>query len=608
MNVRTRFAPSPTGPLHIGGVRTALYNYFFAKKHSGACLLRLEDTDQTRFISESEQYIVESLRWLGIEFDESPEHGGKYVPYRQSERKGIYKKYAFQLIESGNAYYAFDTKEELETMRENLIKSGVPSPQYNANTRESMINSLTLPADEVEKRLKNGDKYVIRVKIPRAREVKVQDIVRNWVSVKSSTLDDKVLFKSDGMPTYHLANVVDDYLMKITHVIRGEEWLPSLPLHMLLYEFLGWTDSAPSFAHLPLLLRPDGKGKLSKRDGDLLGFPVYPTEWKNNTTNEIFSGYREAGFFPEAVTNFLAFLGWNPGDNRELFEMEDLINSFSLEKVGKSGAKFDFEKAKWFNQQYLRKKDKQELANDFSKLAGEKYQIDEKKLPEICELLKERTFSVNEMLKEDYFFVSPKVFDDKFLLKKKAFEKKDLLKAVKDLFFTLEKFGAGAIETALKQSLKRRKYSIRTNIPNPSHGNYWKTRWTISLFNNGNSRKRRFNKKNRFLSSFFEMKRTSTISIECIKVFAYHGVYEEEKVNGGNYEISVSLSYDITPEAKSDDLEKSIDYEKIIALVKRHMGERANLIETVAYKLTGAIVCLNERIEKVTIKIKKNEA
>ena len=360
--VRVRFAPSPTGPLHIGGVRTALYNYLFAKKNGGKMILRIEDTDQKRYVDGAEQYILDSLEWCGIHLDESIIHGGKYGPYRQSQRKEIYRPYAEQLVNNGFAYYAFDTAEELTLMRERMKKAGVTSPQYNSVTRSTMKNSLSLSDDEVKKRLNNEEPYVIRIKMPRNQEVKLFDVIRGWVVVNTNKMDDKVIFKSDGMPTYHLANVVDDYLMKISHVIRGEEWLPSAPLHVLLYEYLGWKSQQPQFAHLPLLLKPDGNGKLSKRDGDRLGFPVFPLNWKNPETGEVSLGYKEAGYLPEAFINMLAFLGWNLGTPQEIFSIDDLCETFTLDRVGKSGAKFDFDKTKWFNQQYLRSKSKLELA------------------------------------------------------------------------------------------------------------------------------------------------------------------------------------------------------------------------------------------------------
>jgi len=353
--VRVRFAPSPTGPLHIGGVRTALYNYLLARKHGGTMILRIEDTDQNRFVPGAEQYIVESLKWVGIEFDEGVEQGGPHAPYRQSERKPMYAQYAYDMIDKGLAYYAFDTEEDLDQMRKRLEASKM-QPAYDSVSRMSMKNSLTLPADEVKARLDRGDNFVIRIKLPRKEEVRFHDVIRGWVVVNTSTMDDKVLLKGDGMPTYHLANVVDDYLMGISHVIRGEEWLPSAPLHVMLYRYLGWEEVMPQFAHLPLLLKPEGNGKLSKRDGDRLGFPVFPLQWTDPKTQEVSSGYREGGYYPEAVANMLALLGWHPSGNQELFSMEELIAEFSLERVSKSGAKFDVQKALWFNQQYLQRK------------------------------------------------------------------------------------------------------------------------------------------------------------------------------------------------------------------------------------------------------------
>ncbi len=347
-----RFAPSPTGPLHIGGVRTALYNYLLARKHGSRFILRIEDTDQTRYVPGAEEYIVEALSWCGITFDEGPHVGGPHAPYRQSERKERYAAYAHELVRRGAAYYAFDTEEELEEMRRRFEAAGMVAPQYNSITRSYMKNSLTLPPDEVESRLKNGA-YVIRFLVPREREVRFYDEIRGWVSFHTNQLDDKVLLKSDGMPTYHLANVVDDHLMTVTHVIRGEEWLPSTPLHVLLYEAFGW--EMPCFAHLPLLLRPDGGGKLSKRDGDQLGFPVFPLRWKDPFTGETAEGYRERGFLPEGLINYIALLGWHPASEQEIFTMEELIQAFSIERVSKAGARFDYEKAKWINQQHLRR-------------------------------------------------------------------------------------------------------------------------------------------------------------------------------------------------------------------------------------------------------------
>ena len=415
--VRVRFAPSPTGPLRMGGVRTALYNYLFAKKHGGDFLLRLEDTDQTRFVPGAEQYIFDALKWCKIEVDEGLGKDGALGPYRQSERKPMYRQYADLLLERGHAYYAFDTPEELEQMRERMKNAGVPSPQYNAVVRESMQNSLTLSKDEVKERINRGDKYVIRVKMPRNEEVRIQDIIRGWVVVNTTNLDDKVIFKSDGMPTYHLANVVDDHLMQITHVIRGEEWLPSAPLHILLYRFFDW--ERPQFAHLPLILKPDGNGKLSKRDGDRLGFPVFPTQWTNPETSELSSGYREEGYFPEAFTNMLAFLGWNPGTSQEIFSMDELIQTFSLDRVGKAGAKFDFDKTKWFNQQYLREKDGATLAALLTESVNGAKAIDPSYLAEVCELMKERATFIKDIWESSqFFFQPPSDYDEKTRRKK----------------------------------------------------------------------------------------------------------------------------------------------------------------------------------------------
>ncbi len=405
MSVRVRFAPSPTGPLHMGGVRTALYNYLFARKHGGQFLLRIEDTDQSRFVPGAEDYIREALDWCGLTPDESPWTGGPDGPYRQSERKDLYRKYADQLIAEDKAYYAFDTTEELEAMRERLKAAGVAAPAYNAVTREHMQNSLSLSADQVKERLDKGAEYVIRLKVPRHEEVRFEDIIRGWVVVHTSNIDDKVLFKSDGMPTYHLANIVDDHLMKITHVIRGEEWLPSAPLHVLLYEAFGW--ERPAFAHLPLILKPDGNGKLSKRDGDRLGFPVFPLNWKDPNSGEMSTGYRERGYYPEAFVNMLALLGWNPGTEQEIMSLEELTQLFDLERVHKGGAKFDPEKTKWFNQQYLRMKPDVELGAQFREMLGARG-IDTtlQKASLAAHVLKERATFPEEMLEGLYLFTT----------------------------------------------------------------------------------------------------------------------------------------------------------------------------------------------------------
>ncbi len=418
--VRVRFAPSPTGPLHIGGVRTALYNYLLARKTGGTMILRIEDTDQTRFVPGAEEYIKEALEWIGIALDESPWHGGPHAPYRQSERKPMYMQYAMQLVESGNAYYAFDTAEELDQMRARLEAAKVPDPKYNSITRMDMKNSITMPEDEVKAWLDSGKPYVIRLKVPRKEEVRLNDLIRGWVMVHSSTLDDKVLMKSDGMPTYHLANVVDDYLMKITHVIRGEEWLPSAPTHVLLYKFLGWETSMPQFAHLPLLLKPDGNGKLSKRDGDMGGYPVFPIEWHDKATGSVFMGFRESGYMPDATLNFLSLLGWNPGTKEEIFSMPKLIETFTVERIGKSGSKFDINKAKWFNQEYLKMMPNESMAAFLdTELKKKGVEIASQKLVRMCGLLKERVLFLKDLPNEaTYFYQTPTSYDTDLLAAK----------------------------------------------------------------------------------------------------------------------------------------------------------------------------------------------
>lgn len=411
MSVRVRFAPSPTGPLHIGGVRTALYNYLYARKLGGTMILRIEDTDRSRFVPGAEEYIIESLQWCGIQFDEGVHVGGPFAPYRQSERAAIYRNYVDDLLNAGRAYYAFDTTEELEQMREQLTARGVANPQYDHHVRMQMQNSLALDSEEVERRIRQGIPYVVRFKIPELAEVTLYDLVRGEVTVHASTLDDKVLFKSDGMPTYHLANVVDDHLMQITHVIRGEEWLPSAPLHTLLYEAFGW--KAPEFAHLPLLLKPDGNGKLSKRDGDRLGFPVFPIEWKDPSSGEISSGYRESGYLPEAFVNFLALLGWNPGTEQELFSMEELTEAFSIERISKKGAKFDIDKAKWFNHQYLKQLSDTELTVRFMELLdAHGITADKEYVNRVVSLVRERAVFVKDLCEQGcFFFRAPDQYD-----------------------------------------------------------------------------------------------------------------------------------------------------------------------------------------------------
>ncbi|MBI4945775.1 MAG: glutamate--tRNA ligase [Bacteroidetes bacterium] len=427
--VRVRFAPSPTGPLHIGGVRTALYNYLFAKKNGGDFILRIEDTDQNRFVPGAEEYVIESIKWCGIEPNEGIGFGdGAFAPYRQSERKAMYRQYADQLVKEGHAYYAFDTSEELEEAVMKMKNAG-ETFSYNAITRQKMKNSLVLSEEEIKKKLEAGERYVIRIKIPENEEVRLHDIIRGWVVVQSSQMDDKVLFKSDGMPTYHLANVVDDYLMKISHVIRGEEWLPSAPLHVLLYEYLGWKEVMPEFAHLPLLLRPDGNGKLSKRDGDRLGFPVFPlsAEMPDAKTGkpEKISGYREAGYFPDAFINMLALLGWNPGTEQEIFTMNELVNAFSFEHIHKSGARFNPEKAKWFNQQYLHKKNAEELADIFTPILNEHLKSNSLKkknrkfIETVCSLVKEKATFVSDFWNlSSYIFITPTEYDNEVIKKR----------------------------------------------------------------------------------------------------------------------------------------------------------------------------------------------
>lgn len=440
----------------MGGVRTALYNYLFARQKGGDFVLRIEDTDQARYVKGAENYIIESLKWCKMIPDEGPGFGGEYGPYRQSERKYLYREYADQLIKSGHAYYAFDTAEELDRMREMAKAAGTPNWQYNHVTRNSMKNSLTLSHQEVDKRLESDEPYVIRIKLPRNEEVKFEDIIRGWVSVNTNNMDDKVLFKSDGMPTYHLANIVDDHLMDITHVIRGEEWLPSAPLHILLYRYLGWEDSRPEFAHLPLLLKPDGNGKLSKRDGDRLGFPVFPLQWEDPETGNISSGYREQGYFSEAFVNMLAFLGWNPGTEQELFSMEELIDSFSLERVNKAGARYDHDKTKWFNQQYLRKHSDGELGEMLHSFLQHKgISTSNEYAASVASVMKERAHFVEDMYTEgDYFFEAPETYDEKTLNKKWNADAREHVSNLIDRFEKMDSFTSENIEKEFKAYLE----------------------------------------------------------------------------------------------------------------------------------------------------------
>ena len=456
--VRVRFAPSPTGPLHIGGVRTALYNYLFARKHGGKMILRIEDTDSQRFVPGSEEYIIESFRWLGIPFDEGVGCGGEHAPYRQSERKEIYKTYVDRLLSEGSAYIAFDTPEELEAKRK-----AIPNFQYDASTRMYMRNSLTLPATEVQALMDAEDRYVVRLKIEPNEDITVNDLIRGEVVFCSSILDDKVLYKSsDGLPTYHLANVVDDYLMQVTHVIRGEEWLSSAPLHVLLYRSLRWAESMPAFAHLPLILKPEGGGKLSKRDGDRLGFPVFPLEWRDPKSGEISTGYRESGYLPEAVVNFLALLGWNPGDNRELMSIQELIDCFDLSQCSKSGAKFDYEKAKWFNQQYIRKRDDRDIAAMFMPvLESHGIKADPAYVEKIVGMMKERVTFIPDLWGQTYyFFVAPTVYDEKTRIKRWKEDSAIRLTGLIEILRDREPFDVEGTETCVKTWIEQQGYHL----------------------------------------------------------------------------------------------------------------------------------------------------
>jgi len=465
--IRVRFAPSPTGPLHIGGVRTALYNYLFAKKNKGTFILRIEDTDQSRYVKGAEEYIIESLKWCGIEIDEGVGIGGPHEPYRQSERKEIYKKYIQILIDKGLAYYAFDTAEELENLRKSYEKEGkVFSYDHTIRENKKLVkNSFTLSESEVNEMIENNIPYVIRFKVEPGEEIEVYDLIRENVSFNSSVVDDKVLFKSDGLPTYHLANIVDDHLMEVTHVIRGEEWLPSLPLHVLLYRAFGW--ESPQFAHLPLILKPNGKGKLSKRDGDQGGFPVFPIEWKS-PEGEIYSGYRESGYLPEAVVNMLALLGWNPGTDQEIFTMKELIEAFSIDKIQKGGSRFDPEKARWFNQQHIRLKNDDDLAKIAkSVLAENGINADIEKLIQLVPLVKDRISLTTDFLPElSYFFKKPKNYDEKAIKKILIPELVNLLEKLIEELNSIIRFNAEVIENKLKEFAE--KYEISSGkIFNP---------------------------------------------------------------------------------------------------------------------------------------------
>lgn len=456
--IRVRFAPSPTGPLHIGGVRTALYNYLFAKQNGGDFILRIEDTDSQRFVPGAEEYIIEALTWVGLKFDEGTHVGGNHGPYRQSDRKHIYKQYVDQLLAKGAAYTAFDTPAELEAKR-----AEIENFQYDASTRNQMRNSLTLSADEVQQLIDSGENYVVRFKINPDEAVIVNDLIRGEITFNSSELDDKVLYKSaDSLPTYHLANIVDDHLMEISHVIRGEEWLPSSPLHVLLYKAFGWTDTMPEFAHLSLLLKPDGKGKLSKRDGDRLGFPVFPLEWKDPKTGEISSGYRESGYLPDAVANFLALLGWNPGNDQEMMSMDDLTRLFSIERCSKSGAKFDFEKGKWFNHQYIQTTANAVLAEMFAPYL-EKHNVDvcSEYTEKVIALTKERVNLISEFWDQaSFFFIAPESYDEKTVKKRWKDETPGQMSALSEVLEGLTDFSASNQETVVKQWIEDNGYNL----------------------------------------------------------------------------------------------------------------------------------------------------
>jgi len=456
--VRVRFAPSPTGPLHIGGVRTALYNYLFAKKNNGEFILRIEDTDSQRFVPGAEEYIIEALSWLGLTFDEGTHVGGNYAPYRQSDRKEIYKKYVDILLEKGTAYIAFDTPQELEEKR-----ASVQNFQYDASTRGEMRNSLTLDKEEVQRLINEGNQYVVRFKIEPNQDILVNDLIRGEVKINSSVLDDKVLYKSaDNLPTYHLANIVDDHLMEITHVIRGEEWLPSAPLHVLLYRAFDWENTMPKFAHLPLLLKPEGNGKLSKRDGDRLGFPVFPLEWKDPKTGEISSGYRESGYLPEAVVNFLALLGWNPGNDQEIISLEELIELFSLDRCSKSGAKFDYEKGKWFNHQYIQLKSNKEIAELFSPYLKEQgIEADNNYIETVVGLVKERVSFVKELWGQSaFFFCAPDSYDEKTIKKRWKEETPIQMAELVEVLKGIEDFSSHNQEEIVKKWIESKEYNL----------------------------------------------------------------------------------------------------------------------------------------------------
>ena len=456
--VRVRFAPSPTGALHIGGVRTALYNYLFARQHGGDLVFRIEDTDSNRFVPGAEEYIIESFRWLGIKFDEGVSFGGEHGPYRQSERRSIYKKYVDQLLAADKAYIAFDTPEQLEAKR-----AEVQNFQYDARTRGEMTNSLTLPKEEVERRIADGEQYVVRFKVEPGIDVHIDDMIRGHVVIKSDILDDKVLYKSaDELPTYHLANIVDDHLMEITHVIRGEEWLPSAPLHVLLYRAFGWEDTMPTFAHLPLLLKPEGKGKLSKRDGDRLGFPVFPLEWHDPKTGDVSSGYRESGYFPEAVVNFLALLGWNPGTEQELFTLDELVEAFDIHKCSKAGARFDYQKGIWFNHEYMLKKSNEEVANLFAPIVANNG-VDEtmERITQVVAMMKDRVNFVKELWPLcSFFFIAPTEYDEKTVKKRWKADSAKVMGELADVLESIDDFSVEGQEPVVMKWVEEKGYKL----------------------------------------------------------------------------------------------------------------------------------------------------
>ena len=471
--VRVGFAPSPTGALHIGGVRTALYNYLFARQHGGELVFRIEDTDTTRFVPGAEEYIIESFKWLGIKFDEGVSFGGNYGPYRQSERRDIYKKYVDQLLESGKAYIAFDTPEELEAKR-----GEIQNFQYDAHTRMQMRNSLTLPKEEVERLIAEGNQYVVRFKIEPGVAVHVDDLIRGDVRIMSDILDDKVLFKSaDQLPTYHLANIVDDHMMEISHVIRGEEWLPSAPLHVLLYKAFGWEDTMPRFAHLPLLLKPEGKGKLSKRDGDRLGFPVFPLEWHDPKSGEVSSGYRESGYFPEAVINFLAFLGWNPGTEREMYSLDELAELFDITKCSKAGARFDYQKEIWFNHEYILAKRAEEIAAIFAPIVKENgVEESMERITKVVEMMKDRVNFVKELWPLcKFFFVAPTEYDEKTRKKRWKEDSAQQLTELMQVLEGIDDFSIENQEAVVHQWIEQKGYKLG-NIMNA---------WRLTLVGEG---------------------------------------------------------------------------------------------------------------------------